>query len=76
MRLTARRSAVQAATDGHRQLHALVVAAPDTLRERLRGLTTPGLVSTCGRLRLESAWDTETIPTAASLPALARRLQL
>ena len=62
MRLAARRSAVQAATDGQRQLHALVVAAPDTLRSRLRDLTTPRLVSTCGRLRLESAWDTETSP--------------
>ena len=62
VRLAARRSAVQAATDGQRQLHALVVAAPDTLRSRLRDLTTPRLVSTCGRLRLESAWDTETSP--------------
>ncbi len=52
VRLTARRSAVQAATDAQRQLHALVVAAPDTLRRRLRGLTTPRLVGTCGRRRL------------------------
>jgi transposase len=44
VRLAARRSAVQAATDAQRQLHALVVAAPDTLRSRLRGLTTPRLV--------------------------------
>jgi transposase len=67
VRLAARRSAVQAASDGQRQLHALVVAAPDTLCSRLRGLTTPRLVSTCGRLRLQTAWDTETIATAASL---------
>ena len=32
VRLAARRSAVQATTDAQRQLHALVVAAPDTLR--------------------------------------------
>jgi transposase len=32
VRLTARRSAVQAATNAQRQLHALVVAAPDALR--------------------------------------------
>jgi len=50
-RLTTRRSAVQAATDAQRQLHALVVAAPDALRGRLRGLTTRQLVTTCGRLR-------------------------
>jgi transposase len=76
VRLAARRSAVQAATDAQRQLHALVVAAPDTLRSRLRDLTTPRLVSTCGRLRLQTPWDTETTATAASLRALARRIQL
>jgi transposase len=69
VRLTARRFAVQAATDAQRQLHALVVAAPDTLRERLRGLSTPRLVATCGRLRLRATWDTETMATAASLRA-------
>jgi transposase len=76
VRLAARRSAVQATTDAQRQLHALVVAAPDTLRSRLRDLTTPRLVSTCGRLRLQTAWDVETIATAASLRALARRIQV
>jgi transposase len=73
VRLAARRSAVQATTDAQRQLHALVVAAPDLLRGRLRGLTTPRLVATCGRLRMRADWDTET---AASLRALARRIQL
>ena len=76
VRLTARRSAVHAATDAQRQLHALVVAAPDPLRTRLRGLTTARLVSTCGRLRQQAAWDIETAATAASLRALARRIQL
>jgi transposase len=76
VRLAARRSAVQAATDAQRQLHALVVAAPDTLRERLRGLTTPRLVRACGRLRQQATWDVETAATATSLRALARRIQL
>jgi transposase len=76
VRLAARRSPVQAATDAQRQLHALVVAAPDTLRGRLRNLTTPRLVSACGRLRQQAAWDVETTATAASLRALARRIQL
>jgi transposase len=74
VRLAARRSAVQAAAQ--RQLHALVVAAPDTLRSRLRGLTTARLVSTCGRLRQRADGDPETAATAASLRALARRSQL
>ena len=76
MRLAARRSAVQAATDAQRQLHALVVAAPDPLRGRLRGLTTPRLVSTCGRLRQRATWEVETAATVASLRALAHRIQL
>jgi transposase len=76
VRLAARRSAVQAATDAQRQLHALVVAAPDSLRGRLRGLTTPRPVATCGRLRQQTTWDVETAATAVSLRALARRIQL
>jgi hypothetical protein len=76
VRLAARRSAVQAATDAQRQLHALVVAAPEAIRERLRSLTTPRLVSTCGRLRQQTTWDTETTTVAASLRAVARRIQL
>jgi transposase len=75
-RLTTRRSAVQAGTDAQRQLHALVVAAPDALCGRLGALTTRRLVTTCGRLRLRAAWDPETIATAASLRALARRIHL
>jgi transposase len=76
VRLAARRSAVQAATDAQRQLHALVVAAPDTLRSRLRGLSTPRLVGTCARLRQRTDADPETAATVASLRALARRIQL
>ena len=76
VRLAARRSAVQATGDAQRQLHALVVAAPDSLRGRLRGLTTARLVSTCARLRQRSDWDAETAATVASLRALARRIQL
>jgi transposase len=76
VRLAARRSAVQAATDAQRQLHALVVAAPDTLRSRLHGLTTPRLVSTCARLRQRTDANLETAATVASLRALARRIQL
>jgi transposase len=76
VRLTARRSAVQATTDAQRQLHALVVAAPDALRNRLRGLTTARLVSTCARLRQRTAWDVETTATVASLRTLARRIQV
>jgi transposase len=76
VRLAARRSAVQATTDAQRQLHALVVVAPETFRGRLRNLTTVRLVSTCARLRHRSDWDPEIAATAASLRALAHRIQL
>ena len=76
VQLATRRSAVQATTDAQRQLHALVVAAPDPLRGRLRDLSTPRLVATCGRLRQQATWDVETAATAASLRTLARRIQL
>src|SRR5215208_4308437 len=75
VRLAARRSAVQAATDAQRQLHALVVAAPEVLRERLRARSTRQLVAACARLRLHTGWDVETSSTAATLRSLARRIR-
>jgi transposase len=53
-----------------------VVAAPETFRGRLRNLTTVRLVSSCTRLGQRSDWDPELAATAASLRALARRIQL
>jgi transposase len=75
VRLAARRSAVQAAGDAQRQLHALVVAAPDVLRERLRARSTRQLVTACARLRVHADWDVETSSTAATLRSLARRIR-
>jgi transposase len=76
VRLTARRSAVQATGDAQRQLHALVTAAPETLRGRLRNMAIPQLVTACRRLRQHTDWDTETTATAASLRILAHRVQV
>jgi transposase len=74
VRLAARRSAVQAAGDAQRQLHALVIAAPEVLRERLRSArSTRQLVTACTRLRVHRDWDVETCSTAATLRRLARR---
>jgi transposase len=75
VRLAARRSVVQAAGDAQRQLHALVIAAPDVLRERLRIRSTRQLVAACARLRVQASWDVETATTAATLRSLARRIQ-
>jgi transposase len=51
MLLVERRGAMQARTAAINQLHALVVTAPDALRERLRGLSKPRLVTTAARLQ-------------------------
>jgi hypothetical protein len=75
VRLAARRSAVQAAGDAQRQLHALVIAAPPALRERLRTRSTRQLVAGCARLGAPTDWDVETCSTAATLRSLARRIQ-
>jgi hypothetical protein len=45
------RGATQARTAALNQLHALVVTAPDALRERLTGLSNVQLVKTAARLR-------------------------
>jgi hypothetical protein len=74
VRLAARRSAVDAATIAQQQLHALIVAAPQTLRDRLRDLTTPTMVQTCARLRTNTRWDVTTRETAVVLRTLARRV--
>ena len=75
VRLVARRSAVQAAGDAQRQLHALVIAAPDVLQERLRIGSTRQLVAACARLRVQASWDVETATTAVTLRTLARRIR-
>jgi transposase len=47
----ARRSAIDQRADAQRQLKALIVTAPDALRERLRDLTDTQLITTCAGLR-------------------------
>ena len=71
--LAARRSAVEAGTVAQRQLHALVVAAPEQIRDRFRDRSTDAMVTTATRLRLNAGWDVETSAYVTSLLALARR---
>lgn len=75
VRLTARRSAVESASDAQRQLSALVIAAPEQLRSRFRGRSARELVATAARLRINPRWDPETTSTATVLRSLARRSQ-
>lgn len=75
VRLAARRSAVDASTVAQRQLLSLIVAAPETIRVRFRGLKTTNTVNIAARLRLSSTWDAETRTYAEVLRDLARRIQ-
>jgi transposase len=74
VRLLARRSAVDAAADTHRQLHALVVTAPEALRARLRDKSNTELVKTCTRLRVDQRGDACMQHTVTVLRCLARRI--
>jgi transposase len=74
VRLTARRSAVDASTIAQRQLRALIIAAPETLRSRLRNKTTPQMVTICAHLRRHHRWDIATNETATVLRNLAQRI--
>jgi len=73
VRLAARRLAVDSATDAQRQIHGLVVAAPERLRSKLRNKTTPEMLKICSRLRVDPRWDITTRETAQVLRCLARR---
>jgi transposase len=75
MHLTARRAAVEAGADAQRQLHALVVTAPERVRGKFRGQSTRLMISTAGRLRAPRTGDAELTAAAAVLRALARRIR-
>ena len=75
MHLTARRAAVEAGADAQRQLHALVVTAPERLRRKFRGQSTRLMISTAQRLRAPRSGDAELIAAATVLRTLARRIR-
>lgn len=72
--LAARRSAVDARTDTQRQIHSLIVSAPEALRERFRGKTTRQILDIATRLRTNARNDTEMNTTVIVLRRLARRV--
>lgn len=71
--LSAREGAVNAYRQGLNQLYALVVTAPDPIRERLIRLKGEQLLRACIRLRV--AGDLETSVTVTTLRQVARRLR-
>jgi len=73
--LAARRSAVEAATVAQRQLHSLVIAAPEHLRDRFRSKSTTVMITTAARLRVNASRDLETRTYATVLHDLGRRIR-
>ena len=72
----ARRSAVKARTVAANQIDAVVVTAPEHLKDRLRALNTARTVEACARLR-HPGTDSDPVLAAAkqALRSLARRHQ-
>ena len=76
MLLTARRAAVEAAATAQRQLLAMVITAPEVVRERFRGQTTRAMITTAARLRPgASDGDIEHLTALTVLRDLARRIR-
>ena len=66
-------SAHKARTQAINQIHSLVCTAPDELRDKLRGLSTPDLIAACAGLRPGTSGEV-TAATKTTLRALARRV--
>ena len=71
--LVARRSAVDVRREALSQLRAVIVTAPERLRQELRALPVGRLLERCSRLRRTSAGADE-IATRLVLRSLARRI--
>jgi transposase len=76
MHLTARRAAVEASAEAQQQLHALVITAPETVRTRFRGQTTPAMITTAAKLRPGAArGEADVVAAITVLHALAGRIR-
>ena len=69
-----RRSAVKARTQAANQIHALVVTAPEPVKDQLKGLTLKARVKICARFR-PGTDHTTTTHAKRALRHLARRYQ-
>lgn len=70
--LVAKRGAIKAWTQAVQGMRALLVSAPDALRDQLRGCTMERLIERCARLRVNST-NCVDATTKATLRHLARR---
>ena len=68
-----RDSAVHARTKAINAVHALVVTAPDTIRDRLRDLSTTMMLRHCAGLRVRADRPVDVQATVTALRCTARR---
>ncbi len=73
--LITRRSAVEMRRHALVQLRAVIVTAPDTLRDELRRLPLQRLLNRCSRLRKRAAAPADEAAVRLALRTLARRVQ-
>ena len=71
----ARRSAVKARTVAANQIGAVVVTAPEQVKDRLRALNTARTVEACARMRPDTDGDPALAAAKQALRCLARRHQ-
>ncbi len=71
----ARRSAVKARTVVANQIDAVVVTAPEPVKDRLRALNTARTVEACARMRPDTHGDLVRAAAKRALRSLARRHQ-
>ena len=73
--LVARRSAVDVRREALVQLRAVIVTAPEPLRQELRTLPVGRLLERCSRLRRTSTGADDELATRLVLRSLARRIE-
>jgi transposase len=73
--LIARRSAVDVRREALTQLRAVIVTAPEPLREQLRRLSLGKLLDRCSRLRRSATPAADELAVKLVLRSLARRVQ-
>lgn len=73
--LVARRSAVDVRREALSQLRAVIVTAPDPLRQELRGLSLGKLLERTSRLRRSATSTPDELAVRLVLRSLARRVQ-
>jgi transposase len=73
--LVARRSAVDVRREALAQLRAVIVTAPDRLRQELRGLPVGKLLDRCRRLRRTRVAGADELATRLVLRSLALRIE-